>query len=220
MSNLDYDRLAEIDPSAFQRRSPYPWLNEAGLLRDRAFEELHADLPPAERFTAIFGKQRKYGQASHDRLALEYRPDLELASRWREFIAELEGPRYRAWLERMLGARDFDLRYHWHYTPRGCSVSPHCDVEYKLASHIFYFNTDSDWREEWGGQTLVLDDGGRFDRCSNPDFDDFDRVVAAKALGNRSFFFCRSGNSWHGVRTLTCPEGVYRKVFIVMMIHR
>lgn len=105
---------------------------------------------------------------------------------------------------------------HWHYALRGCSVSPHCDAKRKFGSHIFYLNRSSEWDPGWGGETLVLDDGGRFHSDSAPDFDDFDAVAAARTGDNDSFIFARRGNSWHGVRELTCPEGHYRKVFIVV----
>jgi hypothetical protein len=35
-------------------------------------------------------------------------------------------------------------------------------------------------------------------------------------MGNRSLFFGRNGNSWHGVRPITAPEGKLRQVFIVV----
>ena len=35
-------------------------------------------------------------------------------------------------------------------------------------------------------------------------------------MDNRSLIFGRKGNSWHGVRDIRCPEGVFRKVFIVV----
>ena len=98
-------------------------------------------------------------------------------------------------------------------------MSPHCDNISKLGSHIFYFNTVEDWDPDWGGETLILDDGGRFDHKAAPRFEDFERIIASKALGNYSLLFCRKGNSWHGVRELGCPEGALRKVFIVA-IHR
>jgi hypothetical protein len=96
-------------------------------------------------------------------------------------------------------------------------VSPHCDARHKIGSHIFYFNTEEDWDPSWGGETLILDDGGRFDRRSAPRFDEFDRVITAPALGNCSLLFARRANSWHGVREIRCPEGAYRKVFIVVL---
>ena len=96
-------------------------------------------------------------------------------------------------------------------------MSPHCDSERKLGSHIFYFNTAQDWNPGWGGETLILDDGGRFKRESAPHFDDFARVIPSQALGNSSLLFARKGHSWHGVREIHCPEGYLRKVFIVVI---
>ena len=36
-------------------------------------------------------------------------------------------------------------------------------------------------------------------------------------MGNRSFLFVRQEKSWHGVKEIRCPEGAYRKVFIVVI---
>ena len=36
-------------------------------------------------------------------------------------------------------------------------------------------------------------------------------------MGNRSLIFQSTGNSWHGVRAINCPEGHLRKVFIVVI---
>ena len=113
--------------------------------------------------------------------------------------------------------RDLELRFHWHWATTGASVSPHCDNRRKLGSHIFYLNTDADWQPQWGGETVVLGDGGRFRRSSAPDFGDFDAAHPAVATGNRSLVFTRRGNSWHGVREIRCPEGAFRKVFIVVL---
>ena len=117
------------------------------------------------------------------------------------------------------------LNFHWHYTPTGCSVSPHCDSVYKLGTHIFYFNTEQDWDSSWGGETLLLDDGERFDYRSAHDFDEFEKQIPSIASGNRSLIFSRTDRSWHGVREVRCPPGRYRKVFIVVinsntLVHR
>lgn len=220
MRYLDFEALERMDARAFQEQHPYPWANPAGLLTPEGHAALRASLPAMEQFSEVFGKVRRYGQQSHDRLALEYSPDLALSPHWQAFMNELTGPHYRRFMARMLGTRAFTLRFHWHYTPAGCSVSPHCDARDKLGSHIFYFNTEDDWQAEWGGQTLVLDDNGRFDSKSAPAFEDFDRTIESQALGNYSFLFCRRGNSWHGVRELGCPPGHYRKVFIVVIDER
>jgi len=216
-SYLDYARLDALDPRHFQTRAPFPWLNEAGLLGESGFRALRESLPRVEQFEKRFGHERKFGQMAHDRYALEYSEELEIEKPWHDFVAELRGPRYRTWLAGMLGTKHYDLSFHWHYTPKGCSVSPHCDAKRKLGSHIFYFNTADDWDESWGGETCILDDGGRFDRRSNPAFEDFDSSVGSNALGNWSLLFTRRGNSWHGVREIRCPGDELRKVFIVVI---
>ena len=217
MTLLDLDRLHSSDPASFRNADPFPWVNPAGLLTDDAWARLRAAMPPVELFQPVFGKKRRHGQMSHDRYALEWDDNLPVDPVWHQFVAELRGPDYRRFLERMLGWRHFRLRFHWHYTPRGCSVSPHCDARDKLGSHIFYFSSDDDWDPSWGGETLILDGAGRFPPSSAPDFDAFARAFPADAMGNRSLLFQRTDCSWHGVRQLTSPEGVLRKVFIVVI---
>lgn len=154
-----------------------------------------------------------------DRYALEYTEKIDTPGPWRSFIAEPRGGRYAAFVRRIFGIDRFDMNFHWHYAPRGCSVSPHCDARRKLGSHIFYLNTPDDWKPEWGGQTLVLFENGRFPWNSAPRFEDFARAIPAEIMGNRSFLFRRTSHSWHGVRELECPEGRMRKVFIAVINH-
>ena len=217
MSYLDLERLEALDPIAYQKRDPYPYVNPEGLLHDEAHRNLVENLPPLELFEKIHGKKRAHGQKSHDRFTLEYEDGLPLPSPWQEFIDELRDRPYRALLCRLTGAPDLELRFHWHWTTVGESVSPHCDAKRKLGSHIFYLNREEEWDPSWGGETLVLDDRGRFSRDSAPEFQDFDEIVHSKALGNWSLIFTRRGNSWHGVKEIACPEGHFRKVFIVVL---
>ena len=44
--------------------------------------------------------------------------------------------------------------------------------------------------------------------------------LASENLGNYSLLFQRRGNSWHGVREIRCPQGRYRKIFIVVINDR
>ena len=217
MKYLDFERINRIDPIGFQTQEPYPWINPEGVLTEEGYHRLLDTLPPLSLFEQLMGKTRKHGQRSHDRFTLEYTDDLDVAQPWKDFVAEIRGNEYMNFLRRLLKVRSVRLSYHWHYTPKGCSVSPHCDAKYKLGSHIFYFNTEKDWDPAWGGETLILDDGGRFDPKSAPAFEDFDREMGSVTLGNSSLLFRRKGNSWHGVREIRCPEGALRKVFIVVI---
>lgn len=219
MGYLDTERLAAADGAAFQARRPFPWAAFDGLLSPAAWQELRQALPPFSQFTPVFGRKRAHGQRSHDRYVLQHKPWTRLPDPWRDFVRELKGPAYRDFLARLLGHDDFLLHFHWHYTPAGCEVSPHCDATWKLGSHIFYFNDESDWDPAWGGATLILDDGGRFPADSAPDFSEFDDTQVGPVVGNRSLLFRRQAHSWHGVQAIACPEDHYRKVFIVEIRH-
>lgn len=219
MQYLDFERLEAIDPHAYQTQKPYPWVNPEGLIHDEGYEELLNTLPALSLFKEVYGVKRAHGQMPHDRHNLEYHPDLPLEDPWKVFMNELTDGRYERALCRIMGFDKLDLRFHWHYQAAGCAVSPHCDSLKKAGSHLFYLNREKAWDSSWGGQTLVLDDGGRFDRSSAPAFSDFDDVIASQATGNRSFLFTQQHNSWHGVEEIRCPEGEMRRVLIVVLEH-
>ena len=218
MNYINFDFLESFDPKKFQNQQPYPWWNPEGALTAEGYQRLLETLPDVSMFDQKFGVQRAHGQYAHDRYALEYEEGLDLPGPWQDFMAELKGDRYHKFLCRLFGVRSVFLNFHWHYTPNGCSVSPHCDNKRKLGSQIYYFNTEDDWDPSWGGETLILEDeSGQLDRKSAPAFEAFSRATPAIALGNRSLFFGRSEHSWHGVREIQCPEGKLRKVFIVVV---
>ena len=214
---LDFPKLEAIDPVEFRARKPYPWANPAGLLTDVGYDALLSNMPDIALFEKIFGYRRLAGQKPHDRYSLEYAPDIPIPQPWREFIDELCSERYRRAVGRLMGARKVRFRFHWHYTPTGCSVSPHCDSKREHGSHLFYFNSEQDWDPAWGGDTLVLDDGGRLDFESAPSLDEFVREIPAQSLGNHSLIFERTDHAWHAVRELRCPEDRMRRLFIVVV---
>ncbi len=208
--------MTGIDSEAFRSAKPFPWVNPQGFLTIDGFNTLVAHLPDLSLFTESFNIERKHGQHSHDRYVLEYQDGIEIPQQWQQFIDLLRSNEYRHFIAQLLGHKHFRFRFHWHWAPAGCSVSPHCDSKGKLGSHIFYLNTPLDWDPKWGGETVILDDNGRFAPNSHPSFDDFDSFLPAKTMNNHSLIFGRRGNSWHGVRPITCPEGKMRKVFIVV----
>ena len=208
--------LDAIDPGEFQAQKPFPWINPQYFITPEHYGELLQSLPDLARFTPFFGKQRKHGQASHDRYILDYERGMDIAQPWRDFVEELCGARYRDFICRLLNVPHVRFRFHWHFTPNGGEVSPHCDSKGKIGSQIFYLNTPDDWDWRWGGETVILDDGGRIPPDNAPAFDDFEAEFAAQTQDNRSILFGRRGNSWHGVRRINCPENHYRKVFIVV----
>lgn len=219
MEYLNYALLESLDAKAYQRTHPFPWIGIEGALTDAGYRALLTSLPPVSLFDKAFGYERKHGQQSHDRFTLEWSPerDAELPKPWVAFIQECLAERYRELICRLYDAPACTFRFHWHYTPRGCSVSPHCDSTKKLGSHIFYFNTADDWDPSWGGQTVVLDDHGKLGPRSAPGWDAFDSRMSAPSIGNRSLIFTRTAHAWHGVEEIRCPEDRLRKVFIAVI---
>lgn len=216
MKYIDLNTLNSIDAKAFRATHPFPWMNPQGFLTEQGFKELTDNMPDVALFESRFGYNRKNNQTGHSRYSLEYEDGLDISAAWEAFIAELLSPQYRQLISDLMGTKHFRLRMHWHYTPSGCDVSPHCDSQVKLGSQIFYMNTADNWDPAWGGQTVILDDHGKFSTKSNPGFDDFDQEWVAETMDNRSIIFGRKGNSWHGVRAIEAPEGVLRKVFILV----
>lgn len=212
---LNHEILESVDVEKYRAQSPYPWVNPYGLLHEDAFFQLLDDLPDLSLFTSTFGRSRKYGQKSHDRYTLKYRHGLILPKPWEELLKELQGKIYRNFLSQLFQSRSFELDFFWFYTPDGCSISPHCDHKNKIGAHLFYFNTEKDWKPEWGGETLLLDDGGKINRKSAPKFEEFSHEIASRTLGNYSLLFSRTPNSWHGMKEIHCPEDSMRKVFMV-----
>ena len=161
MEYLDHKCIEMIPTETFQRQRPYPWINMHNTLTPEGFERLRETLPNVSLFDRQVGIKRAYGQGSHDRYLLHYQPGLELAEPWRDFVAELNGETYLSFLNRMFGPQRFILTLEWYYAWQGCAVSPHCDAQRKLATHIFYFNTDADWESSWRGTSSfsTMEDG-------------------------------------------------------------
>jgi hypothetical protein len=219
MQYLNRDYLDRISADAFQKQQPYPWISMENTLTPEGFEQLRATLPDVSQFRRMVGVKRGYGQAPHDRAILHYLPGMTLSQPWMDFIAEINGPYYHAFLHRLLGVpagRQLILSMEWYYAWQGCAVSPHCDARRKLATHIFYFNTEQDWKADWGGRILILDDERRLNAHSGPTLDQFKIAQALDARGNASLLFQRTDHSWHAVRPLESahPE-ILRKLFII-----
>jgi len=212
---LNLESLRGASADTFQKQHPYPWLKIGETLTEDGFRLLCENMPEVEKFNKDEGVKRAYGQGSHDRFSLHYHPGLNLPKPWGEFIEELESEEYANFLRRMLDGKGSLLTFEWHYAWQGCSVSPHCDAARKIATHLFYFN-EEDWKPEWGGQTLVLEDVDRkFPTHSAPKFEELKEVASSAPAGNNSMIFGRTPNSWHGVRALSCPPGTMRRLFKV-----
>lgn len=218
MLYLNYSLLDKLCASSFQSQEPYPWVSIPETLTPEGYDRLRATLPDISLFEKHVGRKRAYGQGCQDRYLLHYRPWVGVSEPWREFIEELGGPAYGAFVRRMLGMRSTKmiiLTMEWYFAWQGCAVPPHCDARRKVGTHIFYFNTQDDWEASWGGRNLIFDDGGRWHPHTGPTFDDLPVSASIEPCGNASLLFQRTEHSWHGVRPLECPPRALRKLFIV-----
>lgn len=227
---LDEQAMREFPAESFTQRSPFPWNDFSQLLTPEGFQALYKDYPSLDLFEAHRGLERPHGQRPHDRYYLAYEHSIyghmdhkeagevghgDLPPIWQAFMDELKTSEpYHAFIENLLGIGPLTARYAWHVGINGSEVSPHRDSDNKVGTHIFYFNTHEDWDESWGGSTLVL--AGKKVSTLNPDFSDFGSETASDILDNHSFLFKNTPEAWHGVRTLTCPEGCYRRLFNVI----
>ncbi len=219
MTYLNWSVLDKIDAPSFHTTKPYPWLNPEGVLTEEGRKALQAEFPEMKLFRASFGMARQFGQKPHDHYELFYDSTVPVPAPWKDFIAELDSDRYRTFVGRLFGKKNFRIRYQWIFAVRGCSTSPHTDGPRKIGSHLFYLNDPDEWDPAWQGATNVLDDEGKKTWQSAPGFDDFARETPSIAVGNRCFLFLRTDHSWHSVRELTCPEGKMRRIFSVVIEH-
>lgn len=229
---LDPQVLAGLDVDAFLQRSPFPWLNPAGLLSAPAFEQLCEQFPPLSLFERHESRSRHYGQRPHDRYYLAYETSIyhgptagaaapgvarlaDLPLPWQQFLTELQtSESFHQFIRQALGSDRYLMRFAWHVGTGGSEVSPHLDSELKIGTLIFYFNTDANWDPAWGGATLVL--GDRQTKVMNPDFNQFGTIIPTQFLNNRCFLFRNTPEAWHGVEALTCPAGQQRRLFNVV----
>jgi hypothetical protein len=225
--------ISGFEPRAFSEQKPFPWTSFSQFLTEEGFQLLYRDFPEIRFFEKHENLPRRYNQRPHNRYYLAYEKSVYNRNRYaaegvirrlvlspvgQRFIDELNGEHYRRFLQSLLGVSDFTLQFAWHIGTAGSEVSPHLDIKTKLATHIFYFNTDEDWSLEWGGETLVL--CGKRTRAMNPDFCDFETAIPIPVLQNRSFLFKNRPNAWHGVRTIRAPEDKRRQLFNVIVMQR
>lgn len=228
MNYFNQERIENFPLEQFQQRKPFPWIDFEQFLAPDAFQILHKDFPSLDLFEYHENIYRM-GQRPHNRYYLAYEvsivhPDMpqagvvrkqDLSASWQGFMEELEhGSVYRPFIQKVLGMKNYSIRYAWHIGKSSNEVSPHMDSSTKLGTHIFYFNTNEDWKAEWGGQLVVLE--GKQVPGMAPDFHDFAKETAVSNMDNHSFLFKNSRDAWHGVKALTCPEGKYRKLFNVI----
>jgi hypothetical protein len=231
---INYGLLETFPIETFRNTAPFPWFEAHQFLTPEGFEALRQSFPNLELFERHYGMERPYGQRPHNRYYLAYQESIyhqtersikraiqgvvkheELSPAWQSFLKELEtSEAYRKLIESMFEVSQFEIRFAWHLGFTNCEVSPHVDATKKIGTQMIYFNTQEDWKFEWGGSTLVL--GDKSTNAMNPDFTDFGDTIQIPPVGNNSLIFKNTANAWHGMQHLTCPEGKYRRLFNII----
>jgi hypothetical protein len=212
------DRLDSVGSSDFNNTFPYPWINPHGIINDNTFTQLVSSYPALSLFEHHQDMPREYGQKSHNRYELVYDSSLKaIPEIWENFIDELKGPTYNNFLSRLLGFKDYSLKFQWQCSSGGGDLSPHTDSPKKIATHIFYMLNEDNWNEGWGGGTLILDDRHQLDYRSSPSLKEFKVAYEAKTHNGYSLLFKRSDHSWHALKPLLCPTETLRPIFSVIV---
>ena len=161
---LNDDVTTTCDRDAFRSNLPFPWVGFQGILASQSFDQLEAEFPPLDLFEKHERIPRTHGQRPHDRYYLALDRSIygtavgegpgcvgldALSPSWQQFITSLRGDeRYKRLVSSLLRVDDYVVRFAWHVASAGADVSPHVDASNKYGTHIFYFNSENNWREE------------------------------------------------------------------------
>lgn len=164
---------------------------------------------PRDHFKTVKGydgeKGYEYEARSLIGMGASFASDGEsLSPAWQQLAADLLSPAYRTAMSRLTGSDLSSLPIEVnvsHYGARAW-LGPHVDLEDKIVSHIFYFN--STWNETDGGCLTILQAA------------DMSQVVATipPLIGN-SVVLVRSQNSWHAVSRVCDRQRLSRRSMAV-----
>jgi len=155
---------------AQQSRDPYDFLLASKFLKEDVIDELRRDFPAID----------KPGYLTVD--------EVKLHGRFKQLIAELEGPELTEELSKKFG---MDL----HQYPRLTTImrrsqpkygAIHTDGPSKVMTMLVYMNDA--WQQDQGGRLRVLYDDKNYDRY---------KLEVPPTMGTM-FAFLRSDHSWHG----------------------
>jgi hypothetical protein len=155
---------------AQQSRDPYDFLLASKFLKEDVIDELRRDFPAID----------KPGYLTVD--------EVKLHGRFKQLIAELEGPELTEELSKKFG---MDL----HQYPRLTTImrrsqpkygTIHTDGPSKVMTMLVYMNDA--WEQDQGGRLRVLYDDKNYDRY---------KLEVPPTMGTM-FAFLRSDHSWHG----------------------
>lgn len=188
------------------REQPFPWVlaRPDELIAGRDARQLATSFPVAG-MVRLDESQRTEGKQYRNH-SWQIRGDEDLARMpppWRQLVAELRAPSYRANVAAVLGqapADSLEIRLVLHGPDDW--LGPHTDQPSKLFTQVFYFNCD--WLESDGGwlELLTSDDPS---------------AVAERVLPTlgTSVILLPSDRSWHQVAKVSSAAARLRQSLLV-----
>jgi hypothetical protein len=173
-------------------RQPFEWSEVGSLFVARDAAAL-ASSYPSDRFKTVTGFDGEKHYAYEARAlvhlgATSVEAAEGLSESWRRLGGDLLSASYRAALSRLIG-RDLSgaamEAYVCHYGADAW-LGPHLDLQDKILTHVFYFNTA--WDEADGGCLKILNSKNMEDEAA----------TIMPIVGNSSILI-RSDRSWHAV---------------------
>lgn len=113
--------------------------------------------------------------------------------------------------------RATQIAYEWSAMPPGSHLTPHTDKCAKLVTFVWHF-PEKNWDPQFKGATQFLKPRNRRHNVNWSNFklpfNEVERVHVSEVKSNRLVMFAKTGNSWHAVAPIECPEGITRRVFV------
>lgn len=225
MKYINYDLLNNYDIDLFRKAEYFPHANLQGFLTDEGFKKLASTfMMDKSKMVWDDSTYRGDNQGVHSRY--HFYPTKEnmylLDKSWQDFFKELESDEYLTFVSKLLNIDKSRLyiNYKFHLQPSGCEVPAHLDTFGKASNHLLYFNTEEDWKDEYGGHTIGLCSKNVYKVNQTISDDDFEKKIKANILGNYSFIFKNTKYSWHKVDKIDCPDNLYRKVLLISIFDK
>ena len=120
----------------------------------------------------------------------------------------------------IMGISPLRSRFEFSSLPAfGGELKPHTDAQQKIVTIVIPILNSNQWDQTWGGGTEIMrtiDDTKSFNRVNvQREFVDVEPIRTYDFIPNRALIFIKCDNSWHGVRPLTGPKGVFRNTVTI-----
>lgn len=203
---------------AFKNNIQFPWMNIKDFIYQDKFNLLFNNFLPDNIFEN--NESNKLKMITHfndDKKISEAWDRVSQYKYWDTLVREFSSKEYKDFLNDMFEEKMERLAFEFFIHEQGSYLKPHCDVERKIGSHLFYLLPSDYWDPAWGGQTEIL----LTDKKESENFKSYkvsrnsfqDKTIKPEIVDNHSFLFKKTDKSWHFVDTVRCPPGKKRIMF-------